>query len=105
MNNDELAGVIARHRNARPNPAENPAWANCEHDMGFLIEAIAALQAELEARCGALHKAADAMWCAVDSFQQVMDVQVIQDHGYQGEWNAMSDALHEYRAALTREAK
>jgi len=83
---------------------DDTSWTWAPTDMVLASDHDAAIAA-LEARCGALHKAADAMWCAVDSFQQVMDVQVIQDHGYQGEWNAMSDALHEYRAALTREAK
>lgn len=32
-----LAGIRARHRNARPKPAVNQAWANSHHDIGELL--------------------------------------------------------------------
>jgi len=34
---DERKSIIARHRNARPDPTANPAWANAHHDMARLI--------------------------------------------------------------------
>jgi hypothetical protein len=43
-----IKSIIARHKNSRPNPAENPAWANCHHDMGFLIDALEQMR-EMEA--------------------------------------------------------
>jgi hypothetical protein len=35
------------HRSARPNPAANPAWANCHLDCGLLLERISKLEAAL----------------------------------------------------------
>lgn len=32
------------HRHARPNPAENPAWANCHMDCGILLNEIERLR-------------------------------------------------------------
>lgn len=32
------------HRSARPNPAENPAWANCHMDCGILLQKIEELE-------------------------------------------------------------
>jgi len=49
MTPDSLDGLIARHKGARPNPTENPAWANCEHDMGVLIAALERLREERDA--------------------------------------------------------
>src|SRR5579859_4202531 len=34
------------HRYARPNPSENPAWANCHMDCGILLERITSATAD-----------------------------------------------------------
>jgi len=36
------------HRAARPDPTQNPAWANCHLDCGVLLAEIARLQVALE---------------------------------------------------------
>jgi len=55
------------HRAARPNPAENPAWANCHMDCGILLEEIEALREKIvkgiEAESlGARHPDFDGGW-------------------------------------------
>ena len=36
---DDVESIRARHKNARPNPIVNPAWANAERDIGALLDA------------------------------------------------------------------
>lgn len=49
--------ISRTYRSARPNPAENPAWANCHMDCGILLAEIERLTREREqliARCEAM---------------------------------------------------
>lgn len=49
MSQYETVDRIRRsHRAARPNPAENPAWANCHMDCGVLLAEIDRLREALE---------------------------------------------------------
>ena len=55
--NEAVEGIRRRHAGARPNPTENPAWANSELDLGLLLghyDALAAQLAELRKHLGTL---------------------------------------------------
>lgn len=45
MTNKRLEQIRLAHQSARPNAAENPAWANCHADCGVLLAEIERLQA------------------------------------------------------------
>ena len=46
---ESVERIRRSHRNARPDAAENPAWANCHLDCGVLLTEIERLRAELAA--------------------------------------------------------